>query len=113
MKEGGSENQDVEADSVLFLSLPPLYMRMGGQGSLKNKKKKRHPRAEELGVRVRVPVMYLGLVSPVLEIPCVVRKYCFLAVCRSLTLNGVVTSKPTRSWEVRGASFSPRPLVMK
>lgn len=112
MKEGGSENQDVEVDSVLFLSLPPLYMRMGGQGIFK-KKKKRHPRAEELGVRVRVPVMYLGLVSPVLEIPCVVRKYGFLAVCRSLTLNGVVISKPTWSWEVRGASFSPRPLVMK
>lgn len=109
MKEGGSENQDVEVDSVLFLSLPPLYMRMGGQGSLK--KKKRHPRAEELGVRV--PVMYLGLVSPVLEISCVVRKYCFLAVCRSLTLNRVVVSKPTWSWEVRGASFSPSPLVMK
>lgn len=110
MKEGGSENQDAEVDSVLFLSLPPLYVRMGGQGSLK-KKKKKHPRAEELGVRV--PVIYLGLVNPMLEISCVIRKYCFLAMCRSLTLNRVVISKPTWSWEVRGASFSPGPLVMK
>lgn len=44
--------------------------------------------------------VFLGLVNPLLEIPCVVRKYSFPGVFRSLTLNSTFMGKPMWSWEL-------------